>query len=70
MARHYKLIRQNLNIRSIFSTCSKPLNVCSGVIGVALLAFRAIGSFLSWVDKQDETQVDAWVDEEEFEEQK
>ena len=35
-----------------------------GVIGVALLAFRAIGSFLSWVDKQDETQVDAWIDEE------
>ncbi len=41
-----------------------------GVIGVALLAFRAIGSFLSWVDKQDEAQVDAWVDEEEFEEHK
>lgn len=39
-----------------------------GVIGVALLAFRAIGSFLSWVDKQDETEVDAWIDEEELEE--
>ena len=25
-----------------------------GVVGVALLAFRAIGSFLSWVDKQDD----------------
>jgi hypothetical protein len=36
-------------------------------IGVALLAFRAIGSFLSWVDKQDETEVDAWIDEEESE---
>jgi hypothetical protein len=31
------------------------------------LAFRAIGSFLSWVDKQDETKVDAWIDEEESE---
>jgi hypothetical protein len=31
------------------------------------LAFRAIGSFLSWVDKQDETEVDAWIDEEESE---
>ena len=39
-----------------------------GVVGVALLAFRAIGSFLSWVDKQDETEVDAWIDEEELEE--
>lgn len=38
-----------------------------GIIGVALLAFRAIGSFLSWVDKQDETEVDAWIDEEESE---
>jgi hypothetical protein len=31
------------------------------------LAFRAIGSFLSWVDKQDETEVDAWIDEDENE---
>ncbi len=38
------------------------------VVGVALLAFRAVGSFLAWVDKQDETQVDAWIDEEELEE--
>jgi hypothetical protein len=38
-----------------------------GVIGVALLAFRAIGSFLAWVDKQDEAEVDAWIDEEETE---
>jgi len=39
-----------------------------GVIGVALLAFRAIGSFLAWVDKQDEADVNAWIDEDEFEE--
>ena len=38
------------------------------VVGVTLLAFRAVGSFLAWVDKQDETQVDAWIDEEELEE--
>ncbi len=38
-----------------------------GVVGVALLAFRAIGSFLSWVDKQDEPKVDAWIDEQESE---
>jgi len=34
---------------------------------VAILAFRAVGSFLSWVEKQDETSTDAWVDEDEFE---
>ncbi len=37
-------------------------------ITVALLAFRAIGSFLSWVEKQDDNETDAWIDEEEFEE--
>jgi len=37
-------------------------------ITVALLAFRAIGSFLSWVEKQDENETDAWIDEEELEE--
>jgi hypothetical protein len=37
-------------------------------ITVALLAFRAIGSFLSWVEKQEDTETDAWIDEEEFEE--
>ena len=36
-------------------------------ITVALLAFRAIGSFLSWVEKQEDSEIDAWVDEEEFE---
>jgi hypothetical protein len=46
----------------------KAIKRIIGVIGVALLAFRAIGSFLAWVDKQDETEVDAWIDEEELEE--
>jgi len=46
----------------------KAIKRVIGVIGVALLAFRAIGSFLAWVDKQDETEVDAWIDEEELEE--
>jgi hypothetical protein len=45
----------------------KALKRFMATIGVALLAFRAIGSFLSWVDKQDETEVDAWIDEDENE---
>lgn len=36
-------------------------------ITVAILAFRAVGSFLSWIEKQDDTSADAWVDEDEFE---
>jgi hypothetical protein len=46
----------------------KALRRLIAAITVALLAFRAIGSFLSWVEKQDETETDAWIDEEEFEE--
>ena len=34
---------------------------------VALLAFRAIGSFLSWVEHQEDSVADTWVDEDEFE---
>jgi hypothetical protein len=36
-------------------------------VTVVLLAFKAVASFLSWVEKQDETEVDAWIDEDEFE---
>jgi hypothetical protein len=34
---------------------------------VALLAMRAVGSFLSWVEHQEESVADTWVDEDEFE---
>ena len=34
---------------------------------MAILAFRAIGSFLSWVEHQEDSVADTWVDEDEFE---
>jgi hypothetical protein len=34
---------------------------------VALLAFRAVGSFLSWMEHQEESVADTWIDEDEFE---
>ncbi len=34
---------------------------------VVLLAFRAVGSFLSWVEHQEDTVADTWVDEDELE---
>ena len=46
----------------------KALRRLLAAITVALLTFRAIGSFLSWVEKQDENETDAWIDEEELEE--
>jgi hypothetical protein len=35
-------------------------------VTVALLAFRAVGSFLSWVEHQEDTVADTWVDEDEL----
>ena len=34
---------------------------------VAILAFRAVGSFLSWVENQEDSVADTWVDEDELE---
>ena len=34
---------------------------------MTVLAFRAVASFLSWVEHQDESVADTWVDEDEFE---
>jgi hypothetical protein len=46
----------------------KALRRLIAAVTVAILAFRAIGSFLSWVEKQDDSNTDAWIDEDEFEE--
>jgi hypothetical protein len=35
-------------------------------VTVVLLAFRAVGSFLSWVEHQEDTVADTWVDEDEL----
>jgi len=36
-------------------------------VTVMLLAFRAVGSFLSWVENQEDSPAEAWIDEDEFE---
>ncbi len=36
-------------------------------VTVAVLAFRAVGSFLSWIEHQEDSTTDAWIDEDEFE---
>ena len=45
----------------------KALRRLIAAVTVAILAFRAVGSFLAGVEKQDDTSTDAWVDEDEFE---
>lgn len=34
---------------------------------MTLLAFKAVATFLSWIEKQEDSEVDAWIDEDEFE---
>lgn len=48
----------------------KILRRLLAAITVFLLAFKAVAAFLSWVEKQEENETDAWVDEEEFEDHK
>lgn len=45
----------------------KAIRRLIATITVTLLAFRAVASFLSWVEKQDDVETDAWIDEDEFE---
>ncbi|CAB4660422.1 unannotated protein [freshwater metagenome] len=39
----------------------------AGIVALAMLSFRAIGSFLSWIEKQEDGPQNVWVDEDEFE---
>ncbi len=45
----------------------KALRRLFAAITVTLLAFKAVASFLSWVEKQEDSETDAWTDEDEFE---
>lgn len=37
------------------------------IFAVLAIAFRAVGSFLSWAQRQDDAPADAWIDEDEDE---
>lgn len=39
----------------------------AGIVALTMLSFRAVGSFLSWVEKQEDGPQSVWQDEEEFE---
>jgi hypothetical protein len=45
----------------------KALRRTIAAVTVAVLAFRAVGSFLSWIEHQEDTSADTWIDEDEFE---
>ena len=66
MERYRRLYRANTGEVEYFYLM-KALRRLLATITVTLLAFRAVASFLSWVEKQDEVETDAWIDEDEFE---
>ena len=45
----------------------KALRRLFAAITVALLAFKAVATVLGWVEKQEDSETDAWIDEDEFE---
>lgn len=45
----------------------KAIRRLLAAITMTLLAFQAVATFLSWVEKQEDSEVDAWIDEDEFE---
>jgi len=46
----------------------KALRRIIAAVTVTLLAFRAVAVLFSWIEKQEDSEVDAWIDEDEFEE--
>lgn len=46
----------------------KALRRIFGTIAMTVLAFKAVATFMSWVEKQEDSVTDAWIDEDEFEE--
>lgn len=45
----------------------KALRRLLAALTMTVLAFKAVASFLSWVEKQENSESDAWIDEDEFE---
>ena len=45
----------------------KAIRRTFATLTMTVLAFSAVASLLSWVENQDESVADTWVDEDEFE---
>jgi hypothetical protein len=61
------LYRDFLSNSEYFYPMLKAIRRTFAALTVTVLAFRAVTSFLSWVEHQDESVADTWVDEDEFE---
>lgn len=66
-------MRRTLNERAsdseveYFIPMLKVARRVAGIVALTMLSFRAVGSFLSWVEKQEDEPQSVWSDEDEFE---
>ncbi len=65
--RRWTLSKAQLGKAEYFYLMVKAFRRTIAAITVAVLAFRAVGSFLSWIEHQEDSAADTWVDEDEFE---
>jgi len=45
----------------------KAIRRVFAALAIFVLAFKAVGSFLSWVEKQEDTPASVWSDDDELE---
>lgn len=45
----------------------KILRRVLAILAILAVSFRAVGSFLSWAQRQDDAPANAWIDEDEDE---
>jgi len=45
----------------------KAIRRIAAAATVVILAFRAVGSFLSWMESQEDSAANSWIDDDEFE---
>ena len=62
-----RLSREIIGNSEYFYLMVKAFRRLFAAVTVAVLAFRAVGSFLSWIEHQEDSTTDAWIDEDEFE---
>lgn len=46
----------------------KAIRRLLATLAMTVLAFKAVASFMSWIEKQADSSLEPWVDEDEFEE--
>lgn len=66
-SRHWARYREFLSNSEYFYPMIKAIRRTFTALTVTALAFQAVASLLSWVEHQDESVADTWVDEDEFE---